>query len=273
MSRVEPAHNTSSNRAADGRGLRVPPSLWSSTLAILGSVLVISIAAYLLASHHPALGPKVLIAATALLMAIFGIVLVELPLHRHSRFGYANLITAIRAAMVSVIGATVFFGKDLVHAEAIVWTLIALVTTVLALDGLDGKVARRYAQESEFGARFDMEIDALHILILSSGALILGKAGWWVLAIGLMRYAFVAAGWLIPSLNGSLPPSLRRKTVCVIQVAALSVILVPFIVPPVSTVIAASALVLLVYSFAVDSVYLLSVEDAGSAAIAGTADE
>ena len=37
-------------------------------------------------------------------------------------------------------------------------------------------------------------------------------------ALGLMRYAFVAAGWRWPALARPLPPSLRRKAVCVLQV-------------------------------------------------------
>ena len=36
----------------------------------------------------------------------------------------------------------------------------------------------------------------------------------WVLACGLMRYAFVAAGLLAPPLRRPLPPSRRRQAVC-----------------------------------------------------------
>ena len=40
-----------------------------------------------------------------------------------------------------------------------------------------------------------MEVDAALILILSILVWLHGKAGPWVIACGLMRYTFVAAGW------------------------------------------------------------------------------
>ena len=63
----------------------------------------------------------------------------------------------------------------------------------MALNGADGWVARRTRTASAFGARFDMETDALLILVLSALVWRMEKAGAWVIASGLMRYAFVAA--------------------------------------------------------------------------------
>ena len=72
-----------------------------------------------------------------------------------------------------------------------------------------------------------------------------------------MRYGFVAAGIMLPRLNGELFPSFRRKLVCVIQISVLCLILIPFVTPPYSTAAAAFSLVALVYSFSVDVLYLL----------------
>ena len=69
----------------------------------------------------------------------------------------------------------------------------------LALDAVDGWVARRTGTVSALGARFDMEVDAFLILVLSG--YVAPTLGGWVLAIGLMRYAFVAAGWVLPWLR------------------------------------------------------------------------
>ena len=49
----------------------------------------------------------------------------------------------------------------------------------------------RSNEASSFGARFDMETDALLILVLAALVWQHGKAGPWILAAGLMRYAFV----------------------------------------------------------------------------------
>jgi len=54
-----------------------------------------------------------------------------------------------------------------------------------------------------------------------------------------------------------LPFSQRRRAVCVVQIAVLLVCLTPLMVPPVSSLAAAAALGLLLFSFAVDTLWLL----------------
>jgi phosphatidylglycerophosphate synthase len=118
-------------------------------------------------------------------------------------------------------------------------------------------MARRTGMASRFGARFDMEIDALLILALAVLTWQSGKAGAWVVLSGLLRYVFVASGWLLPPMRQPLPDSRRRQTICVIQVAGLIVALAPFVTPPASELIASAALATLVYSFVVDTMWLL----------------
>ncbi len=77
------------------------------------------------------------------------------------------------------------------------------------------------AQQSAFGARFDMETDAALILILSVLVWQHDKAGAWVIACGLMRYAFVAAGWVMPWMAGPLRSTLRGKSVAIGQLVGL----------------------------------------------------
>ena len=89
--------------------------------------------------------------------------------------------------------------------------LVALTAVALVLDAVDGWVARRTETASALGARFDMEVDAFLILVLS--VYVARSAGAWVLAIGAARYAFVAAGWLLPWLRGSPPPRYWCKVV------------------------------------------------------------
>ena len=71
-----------------------------------------------------------------------------------------------------------------------------------------------------------------------------------------MRYGFVCAGWIAPQLRAALPPSRRRKAICVLQVTGLTSIMLPFLEPPVTTVMAAVTLAALSYSFLVDLVWL-----------------
>ena len=84
-----------------------------------------------------------------------------------------------------------------------------MTAVALALDGVDGKVARRTGTSSALGARFDMEVDAFLILVLSAASPL--SLGPWVLAIGAMRYAFVAAAEVLAWLRAALPPSYRAQ--------------------------------------------------------------
>ena len=132
------------------------------------------------------------------------------------------------------------------------WFVMVLSTVVLILDGLDGRIARLRDMQTSFGARFDMEVDAALIMALAVLVWRSGRVGPWVLLIGLMRYAFVVAARIWPALGAELPPSMRRKVVCVIQGAVLLVALGPIIPGGMAVVVAAAGLAALSYSFGVD---------------------
>jgi len=84
------------------------------------------------------------------------------------------------------------------------------------------------------------------------------SAGAWVIASGLLRYVFVAAGWIWPWMERPLEPSRRRQTVCVIQIVALILVVSPVVMRPASAIIAAAALAVLAGSFFVDVCWLAS---------------
>jgi phosphatidylglycerophosphate synthase len=154
--------------------------------------------------------------------------------------GPAGRITLLRAELVCAVAAAAVAGGP-------VTVLAGLASVALLLDGVDGRVARRTGTVTELGARFDMEVDALLILVLS--AYVAPHAGGWVLLIGAARYLLLGAGRLLPWLHGELPPRPWCKVVAVVQGLVL-VVAVSGLVPPVlaraSLVV---ALVLLAESF------------------------
>lgn len=234
-----------------------PPLLRDALICLSGLFFGTTVVAVLVSGLVPQLRWDFTALSLLCSALIFALALKSLSDHPFERFGHANLVTAFRACLVSLLGACIFCFDDLATDRTALLALAGIVLFALALDGVDGYLARRQGQESDFGARFDMEVDALLILILSAAAALLEKAGSWVVLIGLMRYVFVLAGRYDPRLNAPLPPSFRRKLVCVLQISALCLLLLPLVVPPVSTIIAFSALALLTYSFAVDIRYLM----------------
>ena len=169
--------------------------------------------------------------------------------------GPANRLTLLRSTLVLPLAALLPSWSTL--ETSTLWWVIVLASVVLVLDGVDGRVARNTGSDSAFGARFDMELDAFLILVLSTGVWLGGRAGAWVLLVGLLRYLFVLAGWLWPRLTAPLPESRRRKVVCVIQGVALLVALGPIIPPSLAVASVALGLAALVYSFGLDTLWLV----------------
>lgn len=175
---------------------------------------------------------------------------------RAAAAGSANRVTLARATLVG--GVTALVADVLAGAPedpARTATLLAMASVALALDLADGYVARRTGTSSELGARFDMELDALLILVLS--VLVSRTLGLWVLALGLMRYLFVLAGRLWPGLRGDLPFSRARKVVAAVQGVVLVFAAAPFIPRPVAAAAVGVALATLVWSFGRDTVWLI----------------
>jgi len=236
------------------------------TLSLDAYAVTMLVAVLLVASMHffgDRFGMDTAAASVAFVIyaIISAIALGNLHTHGFERFGLANVVTTVRAAITALMGGLVLASGDLgvgLHGDAL-WVLVLVGAIALMLDGVDGYLARKTHTASRFGARFDMEVDALLIFFLSLAAFELGKAGLWVLAIGFMRYVYVVAQTVFPALQGELPPSFRRKAICVVQGVALCLLTAPIVTPSVSTWIAVGALLLLTYSFAVDIIHLLKV--------------
>lgn len=175
-------------------------------------------------------------------------------------FGAANWVTAARAVYaLFLFGYCVWaLAVDHLPGPTLRWFWVVGALGALALDGVDGRLARRLGQESAFGARFDMETDAATMLGLSLLVWLCDQAGSWVLAIGSMRYIFVTGSWVWPALAAPLPPRKRRQAVCVAQMAALVLAIVPRMPPAVASLLCLVALAALVYSFAVDVAWLVA---------------
>ncbi len=152
----------------------------------------------------------------------------------------ANAVTAWRAALV--------VSLPIVVDDCSRPTLAALTALILALDGLDGWIARRLRAPSSFGAHFDMETDALFVLVVELALWRTGQAGPWILVTGLLRYVYV----LWTALSRSNPPPAPRSrfgrhAFLTLALGLIAAWLLPW---PSSAFVAAAASLPVVYSFA-----------------------
>jgi len=173
--------------------------------------------------------------------------------HRFVRLGAANQVTVIRGGLVALLAG--LLGED--AGGAVAGAAVVIASAAMALDGVDGWLARRSGMASEFGARFDMETDAAFVAVLALLAWRFGKVGSWVLLSGLMRYLFAAVVAVVPQLQRPVPSSLRAKTIAVLQMIALIIALAPLCAAPAAAWVAAIGLLLLVLSFSLDVAWLL----------------
>ena len=181
--------------------------------------------------------------------------------------GAADRITLARAFATSISAAAAVVAPDL--SDPMLWGIGILAAITLIFDGIDGHVARRSGRSSEFGARLDQEVDAFTVLVLSLLVWRLGRADLWVLGAGVMRYAFVSAGSVWPWLREPLPASLRRRVVCVVQVAVLVACIPPMLPAPIQVSLLVAGLAALTASFARD---VLLLRTAGRKRRAGDAE-
>ncbi|ANZ35815.1 CDP-alcohol phosphatidyltransferase [Lentzea guizhouensis] len=237
--------------AAVTRGPRVPlevtresrvtfePGVWAGVQVVLLAGVALTVG----------LGPLGWAAGLAYAFATWAFLGYGMQRHRISSLGPADRVTLARGLLVGAVTALV---ADRAGQDVPVALVVTLAAVALSLDWVDGQVARRTGTSTALGARFDMEVDAFLILVLS--AYVAVHMGPWVLAIGLMRYVFVAASWKLRWLNAPLPASYARKVVAAVQgiflvVAASGVI-------PFAAVVVGLALASLVWSFGRDVLWL-----------------
>ncbi len=186
--------------------------------------------------------------------------------YRADRLTRADWVTLARAAVAFGVAALV---ADSFGQPVPVTTLVSLSALALALDAVDGWVARRTGT-GKLGAQFDGEVDAFLILVLS--VYVARSAGAWVLAIGTARYAFLAAGSPLRWMRAPLPPRFWRKVVAATQGIVLTVAAAGVLPAAVTTAALVVALVLLFESFGRDVLWLWRNHVASKPAIAITAD-
>jgi phosphatidylglycerophosphate synthase len=215
------------------------PAIWAG-LQVLALVVV---------GATTGLGPLGWAAGLAYGFATWAFLGYGMQRHRAKALGPADRVTLARGLMVGAVTALV---ADRAGQDVPVALVVTLAAVALSLDWVDGQVARRTGTSTALGARFDMEVDAFLILVLS--AYVAVHMGPWVLAIGLMRYVFVAASWRLRWMNAPLPGSYARKVVAAVQgiflVVAASGLL------PYAGVLVGLALASLVWSFGRDVLWL-----------------
>lgn len=154
-------------------------------------------------------------------------------------FGRANTVTAVRLAMVLAL--------PLLPASLGPAAPIGVGLVILIADGIDGWLARHYELSSEFGEFFDKETDAFFLLVLCLMTTTSGLLSPWVVGLGLLRYLFVVALFLLQPHVGKEYRSSWARIIYVGVVLAMLAAFLPY--PAVTQPLVGLAATALLYSF------------------------
>jgi phosphatidylglycerophosphate synthase len=137
----------------------------------------------------------------------------------HPYGGYANQLTALRLALL--LTAAALMGE---LPTAFLWLLLA---ANVAVDVIDGYVARRTNQVSLFGAVFDREVDAVFVLVAYLYLHAVAGLPAWVLLPGLLPYLYRLSTLArrdrpAPELQEKLAPFLAGANFVVLLVAVVA---------------------------------------------------
>jgi len=137
----------------------------------------------------------------------------------------ATVVTVLRGSAAVALAGFLLAGRP-----ALSWLPACLFGAAVALDAVDGALARATNSTSAFGAALDIETDALAVIVGVLVAVRAGQAPVVFLAVGLARYVFLAAAAIRRyrgSPVGGLPPRTSRRVLGAVQMVALALVLAP----------------------------------------------
>ncbi|MFB6168017.1 MAG: CDP-alcohol phosphatidyltransferase family protein [Haloferacaceae archaeon] len=154
------------------------------------------------------------------------------------RLGGANLVTLARGILLAwLAGFAVveWLGGPLTAVP------VALYAGNVALDGVDGALARRRGYVSALGARLDAEFDGIGVLVGVGVAVAADLLPAAFLLVGVVKYAYLAAGWLVRRRGralGPLPSRASRRPLAALQMLVVTAVLSTLLVPGAATLVA-----------------------------------
>lgn len=192
----------------------------------LHSIALVAFTVSLLAGSAPAVAASLLACESALAFAVL------IAGSGRQALRPANALTGIR--LVVAVMFLALAGAPVPGQSARV-ALFAVAIGAEITDFFDGRIARRLGPTA-FGAKLDMETDALFMLALSLVLLRWFELPGWIVAAGLARYVFAIPFLLLP--EPRFPPVFSRfaKLACATAVVTLIATAAPIAAPWFATV-------------------------------------
>jgi CDP-diacylglycerol--glycerol-3-phosphate 3-phosphatidyltransferase len=145
---------------------------------------------------------------------------------RIDSLGLANWITLARAVLLAGVAGFVVVDPE----GLLAWGPAVGYGAAVVLDGVDGAVARSVGTETRLGERLDMAVDTTGFVVAPLVAVAWGLLPVWYLSLSAARYCYRGGLFLWRRSGrdvGSLPPSELRRPLASLQMAFITVALLP----------------------------------------------
>jgi CDP-diacylglycerol--glycerol-3-phosphate 3-phosphatidyltransferase len=175
----------------------------------------------------------------------------------------ATCVTLARAFLISLVSGYAFDTPvvlswrpgDLAPADGALWVPAALYALAAIADRADGALARRTARVTALGARLDVTIDALGLLVAPLVGVRWGRLPPWYLVLALAYPAFrVGLRWRrarrLPTFPERLKPDPRARFFAGVQMTVVAAALFPVLPAALTWTVATAAMLPTLFLFA-----------------------
>lgn len=214
--------HAASRRSAWPQWSRLTVVTWSVVVAALVGAAV-AVPATLTAGFVAAIGSVLLVQSVLVLRTIR---FVSRSAEETQPITLATWVTIARGAAVALLAGFAVTSPD----GAAGWLPAALFLLAAGLDAIDGVMARLTDSVTALGAKLDVEMDGMAVLVGTVVAITDGALPAVFVLVGTARYLFVAGTWLRRRRNrdvGALPPNPVRRPLGALAMIAIWLALLP----------------------------------------------
>ena len=167
----------------------------------------------------------------------------------------ANYITHLRLVITITLLVLILFRSD-VDNMYYSFHIILFSFLVFIMDWLDGYVARKLKQITDFGFLFDQEVDNIFLFILVLSITLNNSELYFLWLIPLLRYIFLLMKSVFVWMRSELYDSMRRKSICAVTTFLLIVCNLEFLSFFLIELLSIISIFIILFSFMKDILWL-----------------
>ena len=190
-------------------------------------------------------------------LQIFLACLVSMAMNKYNlqNINLANYITYLRLVITITLLVLILFRSDV---DNMYYSLHIILFSFLVfiMDWLDGYVARKLKQITDFGFLFDQEVDNIFLFILVLSITLNNSELYFLWLIPLLRYIFLLMKYVFVWMRSDLYDSMRRKSICAVTTFLLIVCNLEFLSFFLIELLSIISISIIVFSFMKDILWL-----------------